>query len=418
MEAARILTQDQTAPFWGRNFNPHPEAPAALGTGGQHRTALNRVALSVPMPFEGKDRETLTAPPGAMLDLENGSVSWRDRGGRQVTYALTQVRPIDTYTPGELGGWLGGYRTDGYRHADKGSIQAIPVDKDTFKYRNFGLDFSHDTAVTRTDDESTPEEVGARTTVLTDTVEIHRLATFVPRFAEAQSRYSLARTGLMLIRRLIMLNRELAVWGPSGVLTTAGNWASGFSVDTSAGYQWGGASGVGANSDPFADLDDMINRSTVDINTFWLRRDAASYMLQHPSLQSWSRFKQGDAGVANAVSAVKEGRQVMDFTIGGVGDFKISNSKYRAPDASSVSHTFAADVIGLHLAEGIPTDGMDLATGYLFTRRDPISGTEWSTREVQVETRGSGGTLIIVQTGWCVKLVGTYAGGHREDVVQ
>jgi hypothetical protein len=236
------------------------------------------------------------------------------------------------------------------------------------------------------------------------------------------SPYDIAGTNGRLVMRLMRLNRELEIFGPTGILTSTGGWASGHAPVLGAGYQYGGASGVGANSNPIADMFGLIHASprggSVEMD-FWCNGLVAQALLEHPAIQSWMKFKNGDAnGQAAALSAIKEGRSSIDFRLTGIGTVHVVTAQIMATPTSSLAYLMPDCLVGTVRYPGRPTNGMELATSYMWDLMWPGSGIMWNTREIELETRGAGGRLIIVEAARKARKVATIAGGIITGVLQ
>jgi hypothetical protein len=106
----------------------------------------------------------------------------------------------------------------------------------------------------------------------------------------------------------------------------------------------------------------------------------------------------------------------IDFKIDGLGTFHICAAKAEQTDGS-LDFIMPDCVIGTHHLPGTPTSPDKIATAKNFRRRGS-SGNGFSTREVRIETRGAGGTLVIAEEASVPTFTGTIVGGYIDGIVQ
>jgi hypothetical protein len=350
-------------------------------------------------------------PEGAFveLDLERNSIKFN---GQRLELGLTTA---DVHDPTEMPTYLAGYSNEEFRHQD--ACQVILVDKDEDKYRTFDSDAAFTPVKVKTDDDSYPSEVKVTSSLTNYKVVVRRLAAFVSDTVASQVSnpgYDVKYIHLERAARAINMDLEIDVLGASGLLTSSGNWTSGYSVALAAGFQWNG----GVNSDPVADIRGRVNKSAQRITKWILNQRLAGVMLDNPKVRDYTRFKMGDASLDAMIKAVfdAEAEATLDFKIAGLGTFMVCCAK--AKDTTGAIDYIMPDVlVGITQPSGTPTNGEKIATSYNFRRRGP-AGNGFNTKEVRIEQRGVGGTLLIAEEASIPTMTGTIVGGLVTGCVQ
>lgn len=351
-------------------------------------------------------------PKGAALKLDGNSL-WYE--GQKLQLGLT---PADVHDPTEMPTYLAGYSNEEFRHME--ICQIILVDKDEDKFRTFDSTSAFSPVAVKTDDDAAINEIRVTSSLTNYKVQSRRLGAFIPDTVASQANpnYDVRFVHMERCARAINMDLELDVLGPSGLLTTVGNWASGYATTLASGFQWGGASGVGTNSNPVADIRGRINKSAHRITDWWFNQRAAGLFLDNPEVRDYTRFKMGDAALDAAVKAVFEGQNedTIDFNIAGLGRFHVACAKY-LDSSANLDYIMPDCLIGVTQPPGRPTNGEKIATAYNFRRKGP-QGNGFNTREVRIEQRGVGGTLVIAEEASVPTFTGTIVGGAVFGVSQ
>jgi len=349
----------------------------------------------------------------------------QNHGGVQ----LSQQQPGNYYTKTELLGFLGGYSPANYRHQE--GVQEIPVTKDEFIIRLFGTDHGFSLTRTRADEEGAPNEIKTETSTSERKVQYHRIGFFAPRNVARQAMYDILKPGLQLASRVLLLNRELHHWGPAvagyndlGVLVDPANWNTSNTSVLGAGFQWGGPSGQGIDSDPLADLDMMNDASLNPLNEVWLNRRTWMAMINNSTFIDKMRARLG-ATEWNAnmmtVRSTQAGRDRVKISFWPF-EFCIIDSKFKHPDTGVMTYTMPDGVVlGLYKAPntpGVPVDGSDVATAYTWTRTNATTGGMFGIRTAVNEIRGHGGELYIAEMGYECNRVGEQLGYLLRGAIQ
>ena len=340
-------------------------------------------------------------PAGAQLRMSGGNIFY---SGERLDLAMTTA---DVHVPAELPTYLAGYQADDYR-AEQFCPEVL-VDKDQDKYRTANSAMAFSPTHVKTDDSSNPAEVSFETSTTEYKVQPRRLAAFIPSTVAAQASpaYDVRFVHMELCKRLIALDIELDVMGPSGILTSAGSWDSNNVVALGGGFNWNG----GASSDPVKDIRAIHNKSATKVTGFLMNQRVAGYMLDNAAFRAFTRATIGDSPLAGNIRAiVEEGEGLIDFKIPGLGMFHVACAKWKAPNASTIDYVMPDVVVGVNLPSGMPVNGMSISTCKNFRRRGAY-GVGYGVREVRIEQRGAGGALLIVEEASIPTMTSTLAGG-------
>lgn len=335
------------------------------------------------------------------------------KAGQRVNLELT---PADVHDPAEIPSYLAGFKNWTYR-ADEAS-KVVLVDNDEDKFRSFSQDDAFEPVRVKGALTGPIPEVDPRSSLDTYKVVDRYIGSFVPAVTEMQkgNNYQPRMAAGRRCRNALMLDRELDVFGPAGLLTTSGNWAAGQVHTLAAGEQWNG----GANANPIAALQHAIEESAQPVAEVWMNQKLGHLFIANASVRDHMRMLLGDGSAQNlavAVANAASGGAPIDFMIPGLPPIKISAAKYK--NTSGVLTYIMPDYAVLITAPpGVPMDGEEIATSYTFRRRGP-SGVGIEAREFIVEGRGPhGGTMIVVAMADIAKMTGNNCGGLINGIIQ
>ncbi len=340
-------------------------------------------------------------PAGAQLRALGNDVFYN---GERLDLAMTTA---DVHVPTELPTYLAGYQAEDYRAEQFCPEVLVDKDQDLYRTANSAMAFSPTNV--KTDDTSSPSEVSFETSTTPYKVQPRRLAAFIPDTVKAQASpaYDIRFVHMELCKRLIALDIELDVMGPSGLLTSSGSWDAANLVALGANLNWNG----GANSDPVKDIRSVHNKSATKVTGFLMNQRVAGYMLDNAAFRAFTRATIGDSPLAGNIRAiVEEGEGLIDFKIPGLGMFHVCCAKWKAPNASTIDYVMPDVVVGVNLPPGLPVNAMGISTAKNFRRRGAY-GVGYGVREVRIEQRGAGGGLLIVEEASIPTMTSTLAGG-------
>jgi len=335
------------------------------------------------------------------------------KAGQKVNLELT---PADVHDPAEIPSYLAGYKNWTYR-ADEMS-KAVLVDNDEDKYRSFSQDDAFEPVRVKGALTGPTPEVDPRSSLDSYKVIDRYVGSFVPAITEMQkgNNYNPRMAAARRCRSALLLDRELDVLGPSGLLTTVGNWNGAQVNALAAGEQWNG----GANADPIAVIQESIEASAQPIAELWMNQKLAHLFIRNASVRDHMRQLLGDGNannIAMGVANMAAGGAPIDFMIPGLPPIKVSAAKYK--NTSGVLTYIMPDyVVLLTTPPGVPSDGEEIATSYTFRRRGP-SGVGMEAREFIVEGRGPyGGTMVVLAMADVAKMTANNCGGLITGVIQ
>lgn len=346
-------------------------------------------------------------PAGAELRLDGGSLFYK---GEKLELGLTTA---DVHDPTELPTYLAGYSNEEFRWAEM--CQPILVDKDEDKYRTFNSAAAFRPVKVKTDDDAYAAEVKVETSLTNYKVQVRRLGAFIPDTVASQANpnYDVRLVHMERCARAVNMDLELDVMGPSGLLTTYANYGgSSIAVNLGAGFNWNG----GVNSAPITDVRGRVIASKQRISRWWFNQRVAGYFLDHPQVRDYFRFQMGDATLAATIKAVADmdGEDTLDFAIVGLGRFSVCSARYEKT-TGDIDFIMPDVLLGVTQPKGQPTNGEKIATAYSFRRRGP-QGNGFNTREVRIEQRGAGGTLVLAEEASIPTLTSTLAGAFVGNV--
>jgi hypothetical protein len=368
----------------------------------------------------------IIVPRGTKIVQANGKAYISGAGGQDQPVSLS-VSPQDVYFVQAQRNWLSGYKAADFRHNE--GPQTVPTDRDTFKQWGFGIDHGFGIVNTRASEEGWPKELSTKPTLTDQQIEWHRLAFWMSRNVQDQAEMPYLQSQLTMLARVLLANRELAVWGPgftdwtAGALVLAANYDTANKVTLGAGFQWGGASGAGANSDPIGDLQTAHEASLMPITEWWMNRKTCNAMQSNESYIARVRGMIGQDRWSEDAALGRTGGGNQDFPIPQLpGLVRVIDSKITNPDTGAQVYTFPDGVvIGLHKSgeSAAPATGQEIATGYLYKRSAPGGAAgDINVRTQIIEGRGFGGSLWIVEMGFKCSHVAPKVGYRIGGILQ
>lgn len=356
--------------------------------------------LAQPLSFGG-----VNIPQGATLAFQDNRLFYN---GQPLQLGLTTA---DVHDPTELATYLAGYSNEEFRWSE--ACPEVLVDKDEDKYRTYNSNTAFGLVAVKTTDTAYPNEVVAESSLTNYKVQPRRLAAFIPINVRQQAgaNNDIEYVHMARCARAINMDLEYDVFGSGGLLVTSGNWNSNNVTALGSGYQWGGSSGVGASSDPIRDIDDAKEASAQRISDWWMNEHVGNLFLRHAKVKDFLVTQYGTDGYAQTVRAMAEASErTIDFRLAGKGMFHIVAAKY-ADSGSSGNLTYIMPnvMVGTTNVPGTPMNGEKIATCKNFRRRTG-AGVGFNTRQLQLEHRGAGGTLVIVEEASIPTMTSTISG--------
>lgn len=328
-----------------------------------------------------------------------------------------ELAPSDVHDATEIPTYLAGYRPWEMR-ADEAS-PALLIDNDEDKFRTFSEDDAFQPVNVKKATTAAIPEVDPRSSLSTYKVVDRFVGSFVPWHVEHQkgNNYQPRMAAARRCARAILLDRELDVLGPAGLLTLNTNWNSTVRTALGANFEWLKIStgAEGSTSNPIKDIQDAVELSHQPVSCVMMNQKVANAFIRHSKVSLHMRQFIGD-GPANAIAAALNasagttGGKNTDIVLPGLPPILVSQAKYKN-SSGVLTYVMPNVAVLLTMPPGQPTDGEEIASSYTFRRRGP-SGTGFESREFGVEGRGpNGGTMIVVSMADKAIMTGDNCGG-------
>lgn len=153
-----------------------------------------------------------------------------------------------------------------------------------------------------------------------------------------------------------------------GVLRTSSNWATANYIALTSGYQWGNLSGLGGageNSDPVADLHNIINASAGIITGIGMSGLAYRAFSRNPAVRSYIAYKSNLPGIPSPQEFAATLQLPPFFVI----ESRVTSS------TGALAYTMGPDVVLFRDPPQMPPRTQDdIATAYTLRWDAPVSG--------------------------------------------
>lgn len=338
------------------------------------------------------------------------------RAGDRVTFSLA---PADVTISEEMDTMMAGYSPVGFR-ADE-ACPIMLVGKDTNQFRVFGLNNAFRPVEVLSSMQADIPEVDPDSSLDTYLVQERALGGFIPAITEinADEGAGLYDVRAAVGRRIswaLALDRELRVFGSSGLLATAANWnaANRFTI-AGGGTEWNAQT----TGDPIKDIFDVVEVSAQPCTDIWLSPPVAHHFIRSQSVRDHLRTMLGDGAPGAETAAATAAQANMDFRIPGLPPFHIVAGKVLNESTGALEFILNDTVVITgNPPGGTPLTGEEIMTCKTFRRRGP-SGTGFTTREFPLERRGlHGGMFMASGHAEQVKMVANNVGGIIINTIQ
>lgn len=305
------------------------------------------------------------------------------------------LAPGDTRITEEIDTFLAGFRAPGFRADEACPIVLADNDFDTF--RLFGANNAFKQVNVLASKESDINEVDPESSTDTYRVIERALGAFVSATTESQASYNVREASARRIRQALDLDREVRIFGATGLLSSSTGWAAA-NVETIAG----GSEWTVVTIDPLLDIQQRILASAQPVTDIWMNEEAGFTFLRNPFVRDHMRQMLGDNAppAPTADASGRRNQSVQDFMIPGLPPFHIVPGRV-LNETTGVLDPILTDNVILTCNPGIPTTGDDIITAVTWRRRG-ISGTGFTTREFELPKRGLESGMMMVS-------------GHAED---
>lgn len=333
------------------------------------------------------------------------------RAGEIIQFALN---PSDVHIAHEIDTFLAGFSPQGYRCDE--AVPPVLVDKATDRYRTFNRNNIFRQVEVRTSRQAMITEVDIETELSTYLVDERALGAFIPRATENQATFDVKAAHGVRIMEALMLDRELRIFGTSGLLTTSGNWDSNNVATIGAGAEWNDEE----NSNPILDIQERIEASAQLVTGIFMNPTVAHAFLRSRRAREHMRQMLGDTPPNPAIVGAASIQQNVDFQIPGLPPFRVCAAKVLNETTSLLEYILGDKVVLVSSPRngGLPLDGKSTMTAVSWRERG-LSGNGITTRQFELQTRGlQGGTMMVTGHAEEEVMISNTCGGLIEDVIQ
>jgi hypothetical protein len=337
--------------------------------------------------------------------------------GKKGEAILMALMPSDVTISEELDTFMVGFSPGGFRADEACPIQL--VGKDTGYYRVFGLNNAFRPVNVLSSIQADIPEVDPESTFATYLVQERALGGFIPTVTQlnADEGNSSFDPKIALLRRVawaMALDRELRVFGATGLFRTVANWNANNRATIAAGAEWNDQ----LNGDPMLDIFDRIEASAQPITDIWVSPPVAHALIRSASVKDHIRTLSGDAALSKEIAAATAAMVNMDFSIPGLPPIHIVGSKVLTESTGALDFILDDTIILTSSPVGAGSSGEDIMTAKTFRRKGP-SGTGFTTREFELQRRGlHGGTFCASGHAEQCVMVASTVGGVIYDTLQ
>jgi hypothetical protein len=337
--------------------------------------------------------------------------------GRAGESVLMAMSPSDVVNLEDMDSFMLHYTAPGCRADEACPIQLVGLDQGRF--RIFGLNNVYKTVNVLSSIQADIAEVDPESTFAQYLVQERALGGFIP--AVTQTNIDESSNGFDLkaevgrrIERSLALDRELRVFGPTGVLTLAANWAANNKATLAGGAKWNDA----VNADPIRDIGDRLEASAQPVTDIWLNPTVGHALLRAASVRSYFRTVQGDSPLAAQIADASNTQANMDFSIPGLPPFHIVAGKVLNETTGLLDFILDDTIVLTSNPPGGSAEGDVVMTAKTFRRKGP-SGTGYTTREFALERRGlHGGVFLASGHAEVVQMIANNVGGAIYNAIQ
>jgi hypothetical protein len=337
--------------------------------------------------------------------------------GRAGESVLMALQPSDVVNLEDMDSFMLHYTAPGYRADEACPIQLVGTD--TGRYRIFGMNNVYKAVNVLSSIQADIPEVDPESTFDQYLVQERALGGFIPTVTQvnidnSSSGYDLKTAIGKRIEAALALDRELRVFGPTGVLTTSANWNANNRATLASGAKWNDS----VNADPVRDITDRLEQSAQPVTGIWLNPLSAHAMLRAASVRSYFRTVRGDAPLESQIADASMSQQNLDFQIPGLPPFHVCAAKVLNETTGLLDFILDDVVVLTSNPPGGVAGDEDIMTAKTFRRKGP-SGTGYTTREFVLERRGlNGGIFLASGHAEVVKMVGNNVGGIIYNTIQ
>lgn len=296
------------------------------------------------------------------------------RAGQQIMLAL---QPGDVHVAEEIDTFLAGYAPDEFR-ADE-AVPIIPSDFLTDQFRTFTENNAFRVVDVLASTQSDINEVDPESILRTFICQDRAIGGFIPNVTKHQSRkaYDPRQALARRIRWALALEREVRIFGATGLLTTAANWNANNVTTIAALSEWDTALG-----DPIRNMQDAEENSVMPITDWFMSVPVFNAFLRNVNVRTYMRTMLGD----NAPSPDTVQRK-RDVNFPGLAPIHVVGGKVLNETTGVIDYIMGEAVVGIRKPPGGTVNPEDIQTAVTWRYNGP-SGTGFITREFELPRRG------------------------------
>jgi hypothetical protein len=350
-------------------------APGGLLTGGGGMPNLGQQMQL--MQQYGVDPRQLQAYGGQQqiaLALASDVPHLGLRAGQQIMLAL---QPADVHVAEEIDTFLAGYAPDEFR-ADE-AVPIVPTDFLTDQFRTFTENNAFRVVNVLASTQSDINEVDPETILRTFICVDRAIGGFIPNVTQytARKAYDPRQALARRIRWALALEREVRIFGSSGLLTTSANWNANNVTTIAGGSEWDTT-----NGDPIRNMQDAEENSIMPITDWFMSVPVFNAFLRNANVRLYFRQMLGD----NAPSPDVVNRK-RDVVIPGLAPIHVVGGKVLNESTGNIDYIMGEAVVGVRKPTGSLVNPEDIQTAVTWRFNGP-SGTGFITREFELPRRG------------------------------
>lgn len=350
-------------------------APGGLLTGGGGMPNLGaQMQLMQQYGINPRQLAAYGGPQNIALALATDVPHLGLRAGQSITLAL---QPADVHVAEEIDTFLAGYAPDEFR-ADE-AVPIVPTDFLTDQFRTFTENNAFRVVNVLASTQSDINEVDPETILRTFICVDRAIGGFIPNVTQytARKAYDPRQALARRIRWALALEREVRIFGASGLLTTSGNWNANNVTTIAGGSEWDTT-----NGDPIRNMQDAEENSVMPITDWFMSTPSFNAFLRNANVRNYFRQMLGD----NAPSPDVVNRK-RDVVIPGLAPIHVVGGKVLNEATGVIDYIMGEAVVGVRKPTGSLINPEDIQTAVTWRFNGP-SGTGFITREFELPRRG------------------------------
>lgn len=290
---------------------------------------------------------------------------------------MLAVLPADVHVAEEIDTFLAGYSPDEFV-ADQ-AVPIVPVDQLTDQFRVFTENNAFRVVNVLASTQSAINEVDPETVLRTYQCIDRAIGGFIPNVTQkvATKAYDPRQALARRIRWALALEREVRIFGSTGLLTSSANWNANNILTIAGGSEWNTT-----NGDPIRNMQDAEEHSVMPITGWYMSTPSLNAFLRNTNVRTYLRQMLGDN--APSPDVVTRNSRIV---IPGLAPITRVGGKVLNESTGAIDFIMGENVVGVRAAQGGNVNPEDIQTAVSWRFNGP-SGTGFITREFEVPGRG------------------------------